>query len=199
MSISDIILHCESEIATHGHVRFSAAQFAALTDDEVVAIQEKYKSKFLMRLPEHEVAFFEWLKTSDNDVWRDLWEADDEPYLVSLAFLPDFSGKNKNGQFVICDLVDNDNYYFSPDLLLERESSDFIEGIQKRFHEGGKLTLQQSLALEASFKAFDIWHFAKKYGVEIAVAKKAAHELVDDRILVHVPKADHLSDHFEIT
>ncbi len=196
--IDEVLVHCEASVAELGHIVFTPEQLEELTENDVTAIQERFMSRILMQLPQHEIEFFEWLKLADPAVWEDLWLGEAVPYLVSLAFLPGFLGPNNRGRFVICDLVDNENFFFSPDMLLEKESTDFIAAVQQRFHAGHKLSLEQSLALEASLDAIDIWHFARKYKVDIALAKQAAMLLVEDRILVHVPKADHLSDHFEV-
>ena len=52
--------------------------------------------------------------------------------------------------------------------------------------------------MEISAGPTDIWHFAYRRGVELERAKKAVAALVEDRILVHVPKADHLSTFFDV-
>jgi hypothetical protein len=131
-------------------------------------------------------------------VWRDLWEADEQPYLVSLAHLPNLSGPEANGIYVIRDLLSVPNYYFSPELFLEKESADYMAAVRERFTQRDALTLAQMLALEASVAAIDIWHFAYRYDVDLDTAKKAVQTLVDDRILIHVPQADHLSQYFDV-
>jgi hypothetical protein len=44
----------------------------------------------------------------------------------------------------------------------------------------------------------DIWHFAYLRGVDLQRAKQAIASLVADRIVVHVPKAEHLSSFFDV-
>jgi hypothetical protein len=99
---------------------------------------------------------------------------------------------------MICDLQSQVNYYFTDDMLLEKESTDYVNAVRERFLGGGNLTVEQALTVEISAGPVDIWHFAYLRGVDLDRAKKAVASLVDDRIIVHVPSADHLSSYFDI-
>ena len=135
----------------------------------------------------------------EPDVWKDLWEGEpDAPYLISLSFLADFADSNDKGAFLICDLQSTDNYYFTPDMLLEKESTDFVSAVRDRFLSGGTMTVEQALTVEISAGPMDIWHFSYLRGVDLQRAKKAVASLVEDRIVVHVPKAEHLSSFFDV-
>jgi len=199
MTEQDILSHCDACIESDGVLVFSDEQFRELTPELVEAVRSRYGSSRLMQLPAHEITFFEWLKETDPAVWNDIWANDERPYLVSVAFLSDFSGSNASvGQFVICDLVDVDNYFFSPNLLLDRESTDFVEAVRGRFTQRSSMTPGQLLTLEASVGNVDIWHFAYRYNIDLAIAKKAVATLVDDRILLHVTNAEHLAQYFDV-
>ncbi|CAN5482342.1 hypothetical protein BH10BAC6_BH10BAC6_17470 [soil metagenome] len=199
MTQQEILTFCEESIEREGVLVFADEQFRDLTPELIDAIRARFNSSALMQLPQHEIAFFEWLKAADAAVWNDIWANDERPYLVSLAFLSDFSGANANiGQFVICDLVNVDNYFFSPNLLLDKESTDFVEAVRGRFTQRSSMTPGQLLTLEASVGNVDIWHFAFRYNIDLAIAKKAVVTLVEDRILLHVTSAEHLAQYFDV-
>ena len=193
-----LIEHAQASLETIGYIVFSEEQFQIMSSEDALSIEKHFAGKALLQLPPKEIEFFEWLKITDPAVWQDLWaDTVSEPYTVSLAFLHTFIGPAP-GIFVICDLITTDNYFFSPNLILEKESNDFIAAVQDRFQNNQSLSAAQALALEASIGPTDIWHFAYKYSISIDAAKKAVVTLVEDRILLHVPQADHLSDHFDL-
>jgi len=199
MTQQEILTYCEECIEREGVIVFTEEQFRELTPELIDGIRTRFSSRTLMQLPQHEIAFFEWLKGADTAVWNDIWANDERPYLVSLAFSADFSGADATfGQFVICDLVNVDNYFFSPDLLLDKESTDFLEAVRGRFTQRSSMTPGQLLTLEASVGNVDIWHFAYRYNINLAIAKKAVVTLVEDRILLHVTSAEHLAQYFDV-
>ncbi len=178
-------------------MEFTEEEFATMSEDDAAALIERFGSTTLMLLPTHERVFNEWLREADPAVWNDLWsDAPELQYAVSLAFLPEFRGTGTEGSFPICDLQSVDNFFFTPEMLLERESTDFVEAVRTRFLSGGSMSPEQALTLEISTGPTDIWHFAYRRGVDLERAKKAVASLVDDRIVVHVPRADHLSTFF---
>jgi hypothetical protein len=195
---AELLESCQHSIDQFGHVRLTPQQLAQITDQQANLVTAMHGATHLMLLPEHEVAFFEWLKTADPQVWNDLWSEADIPYLVSLAFLAGFCGANANGIFVICDLLSVPNYYFSSLTFVEKESDAYIQAVRDRFTEKRPLTTAQALALEASVAPIDVWHFAYRYGIDVDTAKRAAHLLADDRIVVHVPSAEHLAELFDV-
>jgi hypothetical protein len=199
MTTEALIMRAEAAVNTGGILTFSEDELATLTTEQVDALRTSYGSRLLMRLPEHEIVFQEWLKTQDPAAWRDLWENAETPdYAVSLAFLPEFAGTGNDGAFLICDLQSTDNYFFTPDMLLDKESADYVEAVRTRFLAGGSLSPEQALTVEISAGPMDIWHFAFRRGVDLERAKRAVASLVEDRIVVHVPKADHLSSFFDV-
>lgn len=186
-------------IVTDNHIIFDDAELKTMSADDVARIQQDYGARHLMRLPSYEIDFMEWLKTADPPVWNDLWEnSPDEPYYVSLAFLNEVTGDNAGSGWIIRDLVSTENFYFAPALFIEKESTAFIDASKERFLRNDSLTPAQLLAVEASMGPVDIWHFAYRHDLSINVVKRAVRELVDDRILLHVPDADHLSQFFDV-
>lgn len=197
--IEDLARYCQQSLDQHGHLAFSTDILTAMSAEDAAEIASVYGSRSLMRLPEHEVAFQEWLRKAEPAVWNDLWEGEpDAPYLISLSYLQDFAGGGGKGAFLICDLQVEDNYYFTPDMLLEKESTDFVSAVRDRFLAGGTMTVEQALTVEMSTGPMDIWHFAYLRGVDLQRAKQAVASLVADRIIVHVPKAEHLSSFFDV-
>ena len=189
----------EKSIADKAPLMISAEELRDITPEQAEILRDKFVSRLLLHMPEHEVAFQEWLKINALDVWKDLWDnVEDPPYTISLAFLADMIGDSGEGAFYICDLQNVDNYFFTPDMLLEKESTDFVTAVRDRFVRGNNLSPEQALTVEISAGPTDIWHFAYRRGVELERAKKAVAALVEDRILVHVPKADHLSTFFDV-
>jgi len=190
---------CKASIKSCGYLEFDAATLASMTPEDAVQVYAAFGSRYLLKLPSHEIAFQEWLRIADPAVWKDLWEDQpDTAYLVSVLFLQDFVGGKQSGAFLICDLQTTDNYYFTPDMLLEKESTDFVEAVRERFLAGGNMTVEQAITVEMSAGPMDIWHFAYLRNVELDRAKKAVASLVEDRIIVHVPKAEHLSSFFDV-
>jgi hypothetical protein len=191
MTLEEIIAACQASLQQHGYIVFSDEVYAALNEDIINALRERFGVHELWRLPQQEIDFFEWLKVNDVEVWNDLW-ADNHtaPYLVSLAYL--------GATFHICDLQTQDNYYFAPLMFHDKASADFLSAIRGRFDQRQSLSASQALALEASLGPVDIWHFAYRRGLDINVAKKAVATLVDDGILVHVTKAEHLTEYFDV-
>lgn len=160
-------------------------------------LQKEFNYTRLMRLPDPEVQFFEWLKENDRLVWNDLWQDEELGYVISIEFLPKLLEKDGRG-FPICDLRTIDNYYFTPQLLVDKESDVLVEAAKVRFKEKQALPTNQLLALEIHFGGIDVWHFAYKHKIDLAEAKKAAHSLVEDQILIHLTEAEHIAPILEL-
>jgi hypothetical protein len=145
-----------------------------------------------MKLPERELHFFRWLKNYDRPVWDDLWGGvDEDPYTVGISFLPMLV--EKGGHFPICDLIDEDNYYFSAAHIIDKESKLFLESVKQRYIDKKPLTLSQKLILEISVAPLDIWHFAYRNRVLPDEAKKAAQDLINEKLLIHLTESEHLA------
>lgn len=199
MTLDEIITSCQTSLNERSYIEFAAETYPLITADMVTALQQRFGEHEVWRLPQHEIEFFEWLKVNDVSVWNDLWaDAQQAPYLVSLAHLPGFTGENVHGAYHICDLQTQDNFYFSPLMFHDKASADFLSAVRGRFETRQSLSPSQALALEASIGPVDIWHFAYRRGLSIEAAKKAVATLVDDGILVHVTKAEHLTEYFDV-
>ena len=191
--------HIDASIEKHGYIVVPDAVLDEMSESDVDEVIATHGSSKLMRLPEAEVVFFEWLREHDPDVWTDLWgDVAETPYLVSLAYLRTFAGSGAERRYFIRDLQTVDNYYFTPDMLLIKESGDYLAASRSRLEESESLTLHQAFALQVSIGETDVWHFAYDHKRSVESVKGAVAELVDDHILVHVPKADHLTDHFDV-
>lgn len=158
---------------------------------------KEFTATRMLRLPQYEIDFFNWLKDKDPLVWKDLWGDDDGSYTVSIEFLKLLLEKDGRG-FPICDLQTVDNYYFIPQLLVERESDVMVEAAKVRFIEKKGLTPSQLLALEIHFGGIDVWHFAYKHNLDLDEAKAAVASLVEDQVLVHLTDAEHLAPILEL-
>lgn len=158
---------------------------------------KEFTATRMLRLPQYEIDFFNWLKDKDPLVWKDLWGDDDGSYTVSIEFLKLLLEKDGRG-FPICDLQTVDNYYFIPQLLVERESDVMVEAAKVRFIEKKGLTPSQLLALEIHFGGIDVWHFAYKHNIDLDEAKAAVASLVEDQVLVHLTDAEHLAPILEL-
>lgn len=194
MNKTDLIEFCE-EIRKHPNEVIILPEyfFENAGDEETKILIDEFGGKRFMRLPEKEIAFFEWLKINDLAVWNDLWIEDDLPeYIVSINLLPELIYSSERG-FPICDLVKCDNYFFSYEFMQDEESKIVLEAARSRLLAKQPLTLAQKLALEISISPIDIWHFAFKYKVSIEDAKKAVQELVDDFALVHLKDSENLA------
>jgi hypothetical protein len=198
MTSEELIDNCLTSIADRGHIVLSADVLRDLSPENVEAIQQALGTRELMMLPEHEIRFYEWLREADAEVWNDLWAGDTRaPYLVSLAYLSLFTGE-RPGVFHIRDLRSVDNYFFAPEMILEKESVAFLEASRNLLAGRQPMSPAQLLALEASMGPTDVWHFAYRHNLPVLTVKLAVRQLVDDRILLHVPDADHLTAIFDV-
>jgi hypothetical protein len=164
-----------------------------MTPEQAQMIVDRFGAHTLMQLPESDIKFFEWLKVNDLSVWEDVWmdENVNEPYLIGISFLPLFLDSSRG--FPICDLLKNDNYFFSVAHMPDQDAGMFIEAVKERYMAGHALTVQQLLALEISIAPIDIWRFAYHHQIPLERAKQAVKQLVDDEVLIHITQADQLN------
>lgn len=197
MSKQEIINWFRTEKQKNAYpLRIPSEIFEMIDVDTAKEIVREFGNDTLLFLPQHEIQFFEWLKTVDRKVWNDLWaDVEEEPYVVSTAFLPLLIDKLRG--FPICDLVSNDNYYFTQDCINWKAAEHVLEGIQERFLRRESLTIPQHLLLEISIHPIDIWHFAYHYQLDLDEIKSAVKELVEDNLLIHLKKAEDLADYIQ--
>lgn len=188
---------CADEVHGGRIIEFPREVFASLSPDVAKILAESLAGEALIRLPEKDVRFFEWLRAADEPVWQDLWGGDNpnEPYVVSMAFLPLLLDPVRG--FPICDLLDNDNYYFAPIHILDGDAEQFLSAIKERFLAKQRLTPAQLLALEISLAPIDVWRFAYHHEIPLDTAKKSVENLVADGILVHFRTAAELANFIE--
>lgn len=193
MTNDELIEYCRNSIETRNYILFEEQVFAEITAEQARLLAKRYSSDTLMMLPKYEIDFFEWLRSEDEAIWLDLWDDElVEPYLVGMYFLPRLVERDGRG-FPICDLLDNDNYFFTAAQMQDEEGKAFVESARNRFENNEPLTVAQLLALEISASPIDIWHFAYKHSIPLGQAKAAVSQLVDDHALVHITDAEHLA------
>ncbi len=193
MHTDDILGWFDTALKRDVPATIPAEIFDQLTPSLAEEISTRHRSYGLIRLPDYEQQFFEWLRTTDPAVWDDLWGGSDEPYVVSISFLPSLLDRRRG--FPICDLMSTDNYYFFPAMLeWTAEARDYTEAVRNRFATGESLTPEQLLVLEIhAGGAIDIWHFAYHYAIPLAEAKAAVATLVEDKVLAHLRTAELLA------
>ncbi|ROL61367.1 hypothetical protein D9V86_06135 [Bacteroidetes/Chlorobi group bacterium ChocPot_Mid] len=191
MTDKEVINWCEDHLAKNDYLSFPEEMLDVLSDGNIQAVIDKYGTKYLMKMPQSEVQFFEWLKINDLMVWKDLWEGEEEPYLVAVNFLPLLLSKIRG--FPICDLLDNDNYFFTDEHLISDEAKLMRETVRQMYMDHKQLTVEQALILEISIEPIDIWRYAYRYNLSVERAKKAVQNLVGEKMLLHIKDAEQLS------
>ncbi|HVZ40486.1 MAG TPA: hypothetical protein VHI13_14500 [Candidatus Kapabacteria bacterium] len=162
-------------------VQIAEDEIMDLTRDQAEEVVALYGSSALMRLPAREVAFFEWLRANDPEIWDDLWGSDEEPYRVGLSYLPDLLPRGRG--FLICDLVEHQNYFFTAASITQEDGSPFLDAALAIVKEEGKLTMEQAFVVEAWRAPIDQWRFAYMYNQKLPLVKQMVAWLVEEGIL----------------
>ena len=150
-----ILKWCENPDLRGSYLDIPQEIIDLLDTESAETVAEFFNHNKLIKLPAHEIEFFDWLKKNDLEVWNDLWEDEqEEPYIVSVSLLPLLIDKSKG--FPICDLLQTTNYYFTNEHIAGKEALLFLESIKERVKEGGELTPAQELFLEISEGPVDI-------------------------------------------
>lgn len=196
MNDIELINICQEQLKTNDFVALNDDIFYQITQEQGHLLNNYFGKKFFLKLPKREIVFFNWLKNNDIDIWNDLWEDSIyEPYIISFSFLPILLDKNRG--YPICDLMKNDNYFFTIDHLVDNERIELISSIIERYTNREPLTIAQMLLLEISIAPIDIWHFAYKHGYTIENSKKAVLELIEEKLLLHIKNTDELVDYIQ--
>jgi hypothetical protein len=182
----NILENIETRILAGTPLRLSDEEIDALTAQDIAVLQERHMGNVLMHIPPRERQFFDWLKTEDPAVWTDLWQ-DDEDLLVTLAFLAAF--KKGGTGFVICDLIDQPNYFFTP-RHVKPDGMKALQTIIARAEKNEELSIAEGLLFDIVVAPTDIWHFCYKYAVPLEKAKKAVAQLAALDWIVHLPEHD---------
>jgi hypothetical protein len=197
MTSEQISIWCKEQELTKGYLEIPESVFSALSADTAQEVSAHFNNNCLIKLPAREIAFFEWLKSNDKQVWDDLWgQPDEEPYLVSIIFLKNLIDKITG--FPICDLTSYDNYYFTDEHIIDKEAKLFAESSTERFLAKESLTTAQALIMQISIQPTDIWHFAYYFNIPLNQAKEAVHALAFDKMLIHITDSTHLSSFIKL-
>lgn len=158
----------------------------ALSMEQAQELVALYGSTTLIPLPEREKQFFNWLRNNDLPVWKDLWgETEEGSYYVSLSHLTSFLPKQRG--FPICDLMENDNYFFTPEDITPEDGKIYVDSALDIITEQGQLAMDQAFMVEVWRAAIDQWRFAWMYRLPLTEVKKMVHWLITEGLL-NVPQ-----------
>ncbi len=165
------------------HAEIPQEDLAAMSGEQADELVALFGSTTLIRLPEREREFFDWLRAEDPAVWEDLWgdTPPDELYYVSIAHLTSFLPGTRG--FPVCDLVNNDNYWFTENDLTPEEGKIFVEHALDVVAEQGDLSMDQAFAIEVWRGPIDQWRFAWMYNIPLAEVRKMVHWLITEGVL----------------
>jgi hypothetical protein len=190
MMIEEIIQQKQLQLKDQDYVWFSEEELEAMNENDVSAVENHFSGHTLMRLPQEEIEFFEWLKKVDLPVWQDLWDTEEEPYLVSISFLHHFL-QEQNG-FPICDLVDEANYWFCKRHLKPKGIEIMVEA------NGKEIPFEQRLIAEILNGSIDLWHFCYRNNIPVDYAKSRVQEMHRNDLLVHLESREDLVKYLDI-
>jgi hypothetical protein len=162
-------------------VDISDEEITSLSREQAEDLMAHFGSHVLITLPSREREFFEWVRQFDPEIWDDLWGGDEEPYLVSIGFLADLL-PNKRG-FLICDLVEHENYDFSAANISE-EGKMFFDASLEIVRNNGKLTLAQAFIVEVWRAPIDQWRFAYMYNIALESVKELVQWMLSEELLL---------------
>ncbi len=197
MDLKALIKSKDEQKKKKQYIQFSERELEKLRPDEAEKIVEHFRGNTLIRLPESEIKFFEWLKEADEAVWNDLWQDDqeDESYLVSVDFLMDFIRETPS--FPICDLIDEPNYWFTFQHIKPEGLEYLQEEIRLKVETDQDLSLEELFLLEISVSPTDIWHFSHRHQVPVERMKQAIADMVYKGWIVHLTDRDDLVKYLE--
>lgn len=185
----------ELELSTQHYLSFSSEDLLLLDENSVDTVKDRFHGRAMMLLPQTEITFFEWLKKNDRAVWDDLWKEEEESYLVSIDFLHHFVGHG-NG-FPICDLIDENNYWFCS-RHIKPKAMERMEEIRKKAENKGKLSFEEGLLIEIARGSIDLWHFCYKYNLPLDIAKEKIDALHSEDLLVHLNDREDLVKYLDV-
>jgi hypothetical protein len=193
--INRLIQEKEKQLESQDFIEFSSEDLSILDINAAKEIENHFHGHTMMALPEWEVDFFRWLKEKDFSVWNDLWENDEEPYRVSTDFLHHFI-KNGNG-FPICDLIDEDNYWFCG-RHIKPKGLENMEETGKKIKQNKSLSFEEALLIELLRGSIDLWHFCYRYKVPLSMGKERIDQMHQNDILVHLTDREDLVKYLDV-
>ncbi len=195
MNFEKLIDDIKKQLENQNFIEFSAEHLAAIRLDQVQAIVDEFHGWALMKIPKAEVDFFTWLKKNDRDVWDDLWQDEDDIYLVSIDLLSRFIDGGLG--FPICDLIDQPNYWFNT-RLIKPKGIEELDNIIVKLEGGNKVSVSEAFLLEVSTRSVDIWHFCYNHNISVDRVKKVVDDLVYQGFLVHLTDREDLVKYLDV-
>jgi len=158
----------------------SGEELAGLTVEQAAELVERFGGTAMIRLPDRERKFFDWLREHDPSVWIDLW-GEEGNYHVSLSHLPSFLPGGRG--FPICDLYNQENFFFTQEEITAEDGKIFIEQALDVLAENEKLAMEQAFAIEVWRGPIDQWRFAWMYDLPLVEVKKMVIWLIREGVL----------------
>jgi hypothetical protein len=195
MNFQKLIDESRKQLDDQNFIDFSDEHLTALRLDQVQAIIDQFHGRALMKIPSAEIDFFTWLKKNDRNVWNDIWQGENDIYLVSIDLLSQFVEGGLG--FPICDLIDQPNYWFNA-RLIKPKGMEELENIIVKLEAGKKIKLAEAFLLEVSTRPMDIWHFCYNHNLEVERLKQVVDDLVYQGFLVHLTDREDLIKYIDI-
>jgi hypothetical protein len=190
-----ILIDAKKQLDKQNYIEFSADQLSSLRLDQVQAIVDEFHGYALLKMPKSEIDFFTWLKTNDQPVWNDIWQDEDDMYLVSIDLLSHFIEGGLG--FPICDLIDEPNYWFNA-RLIKPKGMEELENIIVKLENGEKVSIGEAFLLEVSTRPVDIWHFCYNHNLPVKRMKEIIDDLLYQGFLVHLTDREDLVKYLDI-
>ena len=74
MNIKKLINEKKRQLDSQNYIEFTIDELNKLRTDEVQYLIDHFHGHTMVKLPQPEISFFEWLKRVDRLIWDDLWE-----------------------------------------------------------------------------------------------------------------------------
>ncbi len=189
MKFKEYLQEKEKQRVRQNFLSFEQGELEQWNAEQIRHLMDFFHGYTLMQLPQSEIDFFEWLKSADKVVWDDLWDNEENQYLVSIDLLEKLAGVS--AQFPLCDLIDTPNYWFSPKHI-KPEGAEAMIDIAAKAEAGADLELEELLLLAMAEADMDIWHYSYLNNVALDKLKRAVEEMVFRGWIVHLPDREDL-------
>lgn len=183
--INEIVAMMSIEGEDLTEVELTDDDFSGMTEEQAADLAERFGGSTLVRLPQKERDFFEWLRREDPDVWSDLWGRapnETEGYFVGVSHLPSFLPKKRG--FPICDLQENDNYHFVGTDITDDNGKIHLETALDVVAEGRTIAIDQAFVVEIWRAPIDIWRFAWLYKAPLKDVRDMVRWLIQQEVLL---------------
>ena len=195
MDLNAFIQEKDKQRSQQNFISFTKNELLSLSKEQTAHVIDYFHGYTLMRLPEAERVFFEWLKKHDAGVWDDIWGEEDDLYLASIDLLGKFTGEADG--FPICDLLETPNYWFSKDHI-KPKGMEALQKIVTLAETGAELNMEQQFLLQISGQNMDIWHFCFMFDIPVSEMKTAIEEMVYKGWIVHLPDREDLVKYIDL-